>query len=159
MQSIRVLAFCVAGRRAEVMAGLETPPKGLQDGLHSHSNCRCIYNQRALADPEEKKTCTFPGTLDQCHTTLAGNRSCIPKGALKTTPSLLTSFSPSQYKTVCVAKQKWGFSKPPAWDPLCCREGTGMLGGSFATHRNRSNTSASVIGCRELGDSNSPRAL
>lgn len=29
MQSIRVLAFPVAGRRADVMAGLETPPKGL----------------------------------------------------------------------------------------------------------------------------------
>lgn len=77
----------------------------------------------------------------------------------KITPSLLTSLSPRQYQTACMAKQKWGFSEPPAWDPLCCQEGTGVLRETFTTHCNRSHRSPSVIGCGELGDSNSPCVL
>lgn len=122
MQTIRILVFSASGRRAEVMSGFEMPLKGLQDHLRSH-----IQSQRAPADPEEKKTRTLPGRLDQCHTALAGNIPCIPKSVLKVTPSLLTSFSPSQYKTLCAAKQKQGFSKLPVWDPLCCPEGMGMM--------------------------------
>lgn len=144
MQTIRVLVFPVSGRRAEVTARLEMPLKGLQDHLHSH-----IQNQWAPADPEVKKTRTLPGRLDQCHTALSGNIPCITKSVLKITPSQLTSFSPSQCKTVCVAKQKQGFSKLPVWDPLCCPEGMGiMLRRSWLTaiHPTLSGYSILVLG-------------
>lgn len=38
------------------------PPKGLWDGLHTHSHCCCIQNKRALADPQEKETHVFTAT-------------------------------------------------------------------------------------------------
>lgn len=106
--------------------------------MHSQNNCRCIQNPWAPADPEEKKTRTFPGTLDQCHITLGGNTFCIPKGALKITSSLLTSFSPSRYETAKQnTKAKGGGLKAtsvgPALLPGGDRDARGML--CYALHQ------------------------
>lgn len=81
------------------MAGLEKPLKGLRD---SH-----IQNQQAPADPEEKKTRTLPGRLDQCHATLAGNIPCIPKGYHTITANNLLT-EPIQNHTC--GQRKAGFS-------------------------------------------------
>lgn len=140
------------------MAGLETPPKGLQDGLHSHSNCRCIHSQRAPADPE-KKTCTFsrdvgPMLYNPCREYILHPQRCAKNHTIAAN-ELLTE--PIQN---CVrGKAEVGFLKATSVGPALLPGGNGDAQGTFATHRNRTNTSASVIGCRELGDSNSPRAL